>query len=99
VPPRVRVSAAPDPSGGVAVSVADEGIGFKPKFAERILEPFRRLHGQGKYEGTGMGLAIVAKIVERHGGKLVVVGEVDRGSRFTVVLRARPAGADDDNGV
>jgi len=69
--------------------VADNGIGFKAKFAERIFQPFRRLHGKGHYEGTGMGLAIVKKIAERHGGEVEVQSEPDQGSRFVILLPRR----------
>lgn len=75
--------------GGEAICeliVADEGIGFEPRYAERILNLFQRLHGRNEYEGTGMGLAICRKIVERHGGTIVPLGEPGRGATFVVSL-------------
>ena len=68
------------------VIVADNGIGFEEKFAERIFQPFERLHSQGKYEGTGIGLSICKKIVERHGGSIIAQGEPGRGAKFIVTL-------------
>ena len=87
--PVVNVTADLIDEDHVAVSVTDNGIGFKPKFAERIFQPFRRLHGQGQYDGTGMGLAIVKKIAERHGGSVEVQSEPELGSRFVITLPRR----------
>ena len=87
--PEVNVTADLREENLVALSIADNGIGFKPKFAERIFQPFRRLHGKGQYEGTGMGLAIVKKIAQRHGGDVEVHSEPDQGSCFVVLLPRR----------
>ena len=105
--PVVKVEAELQDDDQVVLSVADNGIGFKAKFAERIFQPFRRLHGKGKYEGTGMGLAIVKKIAERHGGSVEVQSEPDQGSRFIICLPRRRESEEfgptlavsDDNGV
>lgn len=70
----------------VEIDVEDNGIGFEQKYAERIFEPFQRLHGRGTYEGTGMGLAICARIVARHGGSLSARGEPGKVSTFSVTL-------------
>lgn len=86
--PVVKVDAKTREDGTVQLTVSDNGIGFKPKFSARVFEPFRRLHGQGKYEGTGMGLAIVRKIARRHGGDVEVLSEPDVGSTFVVTLPA-----------
>lgn len=69
-----------------AILIADNGIGFDPKYAGRIFQPFRRLHGKAAFEGTGMGLAICQKIAKRHGGEIDVVSAVDHGSTFKVIL-------------
>jgi PAS domain S-box-containing protein len=72
--------------GGWRIVVADNGIGFDNAHAERIFAPFHRLHGRSEYEGTGMGLAIVRKIVERHGGTITATGAPGAGATFTVDL-------------
>jgi PAS domain S-box-containing protein len=84
-PPRVRVSgkAAHD---FAEIVVADEGIGFDERYAERIFTMFERLHGRGTFEGTGIGLAICRKIAQRHGGDIRAESTPGEGARFTVTL-------------
>ncbi len=74
-----------------AVEVADQGIGFNAKYADRIFQPFERLHGREDYEGTGVGLAICQRIVLRHGGSIRAESLPGKGARFTVELLAVPA--------
>lgn len=70
----------------VRIEVADNGLGFDERFSERIFEPFQRLHGRHAYEGTGMGLAICRRIVERHGGTIQAHSRIGKGTTMVVIL-------------
>ncbi len=84
--PLVRIYSRFDRQGICEIFVKDNGIGFDQQFAELIFKPFQRLHGQGEYHGTGMGLAICRKIVERHGGTIRAESEPGKGSTFIIRL-------------
>ncbi len=86
-PPRVHVSAERAGSEWV-VSVSDEGIGVDPDDADRIFEVFQRLHSHEEHPGTGIGLALCRRIVERHGGEIWVESEPGEGSTFSFTLPA-----------
>ncbi len=66
--------------------VRDNGIGMKPEYADRIFQPFQRLHNRGEYEGTGIGLSICRKSVQRHGGEIWVQSELGQGAHFQFSL-------------
>jgi signal transduction histidine kinase len=84
---RSEVSRNGDADRDVArITFQDNGIGFDEKYLDRIFTPFQRLHGRGEYEGTGIGLAVCRKIVERHGGTLTAKSRPGEGSTFIVTL-------------
>ena len=77
-------------NGAIArIAVADNGVGFEPRHAERIFGMFERLHGRDEFDGTGVGLATCRKIAERHAGELTAWGEPDSGAVFTLLLPVR----------
>ena len=84
----VVIVSAERSDGEWVVSVRDNGIGVEPSKADRIFEVFQRLHSQEQYAGTGMGLAICKRVVERHGGRIWVEPEPGGGSAFKFALPA-----------
>lgn len=70
--------------------IADNGIGFEEKYTDKIFTLFQRLHAREAYEGTGIGLTIAKKIVEKHNGKIFVESTPGEGSTFTIVLPVKP---------
>jgi signal transduction histidine kinase len=84
--PVVRASATRGRDGTWELAVADNGIGIEPRFHERVFGLFQRLHTGEEYPGTGMGLAIVKKIVESNGGAVRVESTPGSGATFVVTL-------------
>ncbi|MCE3260138.1 MAG: chemotaxis protein CheR, partial [Bacteroidetes bacterium] len=102
-PPRIEVTAEvlkgdsitvkglPQKKKYYHISVRDNGIGFEPKFNERIFEVFQRLHTKDDYEGTGIGLAICKKIAENHKGFIKASGRENEGAVFDIYMPAKAA--------
>ena len=70
------------------ITVKDNGIGFEPHFSERIFGVFQKLHSKEVYEGTGIGLAIVKKIVDNHNGIITATGKLNKGATFDIYIPA-----------
>lgn len=85
--PRARIEFGVQPRDGRTVYfVRDDGAGFDMTFVSRLFQPFSRLHGAAEFEGTGIGLALVERVITRHGGKVWGEGEVSRGAVFHFTL-------------
>ena len=78
--------AAKEEDDHYSISISDNGIGINPEFQERIFVIFQRLHSRSQYEGTGIGLAICQKIVQRLGGTITVKSQLGEGATFTFTL-------------
>jgi two-component system CheB/CheR fusion protein len=87
----VRVNATTSRDRLLTITVTDNGIGFKEEHGEKIFRMFERLHARAQYEGSGMGLAICRKIVERHGGGIAATSTAGQGTTFTVILPVKQA--------
>ncbi|ARN81225.1 hypothetical protein DSM21852_04260 [Methylocystis bryophila] len=83
---KVLILVDPLEEGGARISIVDNGIGFETKYATMVFEPFKRLHSNAKYPGTGIGLAICKSIADRHGWSLSIESEPGKGATFFITI-------------
>lgn len=91
--PVIDISAAPSNDGWL-FSISDNGVGFDMKYADKLFRRFQRLHASVHYPGTGLGLALCKRIIDRHGGKIWAESILERGSNFHFTLPTVDAPAD-----
>jgi two-component system CheB/CheR fusion protein len=88
--------AKPDPNGGFCrISISDNGIGFDNNYSEKIFTIFQRLHPREKFEGTGIGLAITRKIIEKHNGLITATSKEQEGATFIIILPLKQHGEEE----
>lgn len=89
--PRITITSKPAPDGMVRIEITDNGIGIRPEYHSAVFTMFKRLHKRDEYEGSGIGLAVCKKIVERHNGQIGVESQFGQGSTFWFTIAEVPA--------